>query len=633
MRKLALAAALLVFVGLPASSGGRSLSLEFRPLDGSGNNLAHPSWGAANTLYARLTPPRYADGIGQMKSGPNPRYISNRVFNDSGVTLFSENRVTQLGWMWGQFIDHTLDLRDETPAESADIPFNPADPLESFQNETGAIQFQRTPAAPGTGTSTSNPRDQINTVNSFIDGWNIYGGTLNREEWLRDGPYDGDLSNNDAQMVLVNGYLPREDARGADPITAPPMDLMGPLAGNPAAAIVAGDVRANENIGLTALTTLFVREHNRLASMFPQTLSEQTRFELARRVVGAEMQYITYNEFLPAMGVNLPPYQGYDPTVDPSITNEFATIGFRGHSSVNGELQAIAPAGFWSATRLQNFAATGIEEETLADGSIELTIPMTLAFGNPGLLVKVGLGPLFRGVAANSGYKNDEQIDNEFRSILFQVPAPGTDPASCVGDVPPPGCFLDVQDLGAIDIQRGRDHGMPTYNQLRTALGLPAVSTYVQVTGESTAAFPSDVNQADPIDDPAILGFDQLFDTNGNPTTADAENAVSGVRHSTLAARLKAIYGVGNAGKMDAFVGMVSEPHAPGSELGPTQLALWTKQFEALRDGDRFFYLNDPLLVQIKALYGIDYRKTLAQLIRLDSGVTVQPDAFHLAAG
>jgi hypothetical protein len=84
---------------------------------------------------------------------------------------------------------------------------------------------------------------------------------------------------------------------------------------------------------------------------------------------------------------------------------------------------------------------------------------------------------------------------------------------------------------------------------------------------------------------------------------------------------------------MDAFVGMVSEPHAPGSELGPTQLALWTKQFEALRDGDRFFYLNDPLLVQIKALYGIDYRKTLAQLIRLDSGVTVQPDAFHLAAG
>jgi peroxidase len=172
---------------------------------------------------------------------------------------------------------------------------------------------------------------------------------------------------------------------------------------------------------------------------------------------------------------------------------------------------------------------------------------------------------------------------------------------------------------------------MPTYNQLRTALGLAPVSSYVQVTGESTSAFPSDVNQANPIDDPAILAFDKLFDLNGNPTTPDAENAVVGVRHSTLAARLRAIYGAGNAGKMDAFVGMVSEAHAPGSELGPTQLALWTQQFEALRDGDRFFYLNDPLLVQIRLLFGIDYRKTLAQVIRLDTGTSVPADVFHIA--
>src|SRR2546423_10459034 len=143
-------------------------------------------------------------------------------------------------------------------------------------------------------------------------------------------------------MVLVNNYLPRGDARGADPLIAPPMDLMGQVTGHPEAAIVAGDVRANENVGLTALTTLFVREHNRVASMVPQWLSEQTRFDVARRVVGAEMQYITYNEFLPAMGVFLPAYTGYNTSVNPTLTQEFPVAGFRGHSAVNGEVQAIA---------------------------------------------------------------------------------------------------------------------------------------------------------------------------------------------------------------------------------------------------------------------------------------------------
>src|SRR3989442_11606208 len=98
---------------------------------------------------------------------------------------------------------------------------------------------------------------------------------------------------------------------------------------------------------------------------------------------------------------------------------------------------------------------------------------MTSAFGNPSLLPKIGLGPLMNGLAQNIGYKNDEQIDNKFRSILFQVPAPGTDPALCVGEAPPAGCFNDVQDLGAIDILRARDHGMPTYNQMRVEYGLP----------------------------------------------------------------------------------------------------------------------------------------------------------------
>src|SRR3989442_1956723 len=111
---------------------------------------------------------------------------------------------------------------------------------------------------------------------------------------------------------------------------------------------------------------------------------------------------------------------------------------------------------------------------------------MTSAFGNPSLLPKIGLGPLMNGLAQNIGYKNDELIDNKFRSILFQVPAPGTDPASCIGETVAPGCFSDVQDLGAIDVQRGRDHGIPTYNTLRVAYGLAPVTSYTQIADDRT---------------------------------------------------------------------------------------------------------------------------------------------------
>ena len=97
-----------------------------RTLDGSGSNVAHATWGQAGTPYVRLGPANYADGVGSMQVGPAPRRISNRVFNDVGQNLFSENKVSQWGWVWGQFIDHDIGLRDETPAEDAPIPFDPA---------------------------------------------------------------------------------------------------------------------------------------------------------------------------------------------------------------------------------------------------------------------------------------------------------------------------------------------------------------------------------------------------------------------------------------------------------------------------------------------------------------------------
>ena len=592
-----------------------------RTLDGSGNNVAHKTWGQAGTPYPRVGPANYADGIASMRSGPPPRRISNRVFNDLGQNLFSENKLSQWVWVWGQFIDHDIGLRDETPAEDASVPFDSNDPLEQFANDLGQMAFNRTPAAPGTGTSTSNPRQQINTNSSVIDASQVYGNTAARLAWLK--------APNGYDLLLPGGDLPH----ASDKAGAPVMDLMGPLMGNPGGAIVAGDVRANENVGLTSIQTLFAREHNRIADALPKSLSPDVRFEIARRVVGAEIQRITYTEFLPAVGVSLPLYSGYKPSVDPSVANEFAAVGFRAHSMVHGEFEPAFEKGKLSAAQSQAFTAHGMQVEANDDGSDTVVIPLGLAFGNPDLVEQVGVGPLLESLG-ESQYRNDEQIDNAMRSVLFQIPKPGsTDPSACNEPAPNPSCFSNVSDVGALDVQRARDHGMPSYSQLRALYGLPPVTTFTQLTGERTDAFPR--TEAFPqgldIDNSTIMDFLTLTGIDGQPVElGNPDDAITGVRRTTLAARLKALYGT--VDKVDGFVGMVSEPHVPGSDLGPLQRAFWKRQFAALRDGDRFFYLNDSSLDRIADRYDVSFKHSLADIVALNTDADVPDDIFHVAA-
>src|ERR1700757_2932969 len=185
MHKLALSFIAVLQLFTLAAGAGSTSSVQVRTLDGSGNSLRHPDWGKAGTPYSRVAPAGYADGIGRMVAGPSPRYISNRIFNDVGQNLFSERGVSQWGWVWGQFLDHDIGLRDETPGEDAPMAFNRDDPLESYTNDFGELAFSRTPAAPGTGVTTT--RQQINTIESFIDASNVYGVSNSRLDRLRDG--------------------------------------------------------------------------------------------------------------------------------------------------------------------------------------------------------------------------------------------------------------------------------------------------------------------------------------------------------------------------------------------------------------------------------------------------------------
>lgn len=593
-------------------------------LDGRGNNPFHPSWGQANQPYSRVGSAHYADGVGAPVAGPNARSVSNRIIGDVNQNVFSERRVTQWGWTWGQFLDHTFGLRESTgpTATAANIPVSTSDPLEPFQSDLGVIVFNRSTASPGTGTNRNNPRQQTNTLPSYIAGNPIYGATNQRLDWLRDGSLDGNPSNNRATLMLADGYLPRKTARG-NPGTAPAMDVEGRLLANPNNAVVAGDARANENIALTATHTLFAREHNRIVGLLPNSLSQEDKFQIARRVVIAEEQYITYQEFLPAMGVTLPAYTGYKPNVNTTLSNEFATVGYRAHSQIHGEFEVETDADTYTAAQLEAFEDAGVEVAVEGD-EVALAITLGLAFFNPDLLKDVGLGPMLQSLGAESQYNNDENIDNQLRSTLFQVPVPGN--TECLDGPTMPECFTGLNDLAAIDIERARDHGIGTYNELRQAYGLAPKTSFTAITGDTTDAFPADpkLTKGDEINDPDLLDLLELFDVDGKPVDLADEAAVEGtgtrdVRRTNIASRLKAVYG--DVNKVDAFVGMIAEPHVAGSEFGELQLAIWTREFQRLRDGDRFFYGNDQGLSFIRNAFGIDYRHSLAEVIATNTGM------------
>src|SRR5439155_558149 len=233
-----------------------------------------------------------------------------------------------------------------------------------------------------------------------------------------------------------------------------------------------------------------------------------------------------------------------------------------------------------------------IAVETSAD-TVALAVPLNVAFGNPDLLHALGVGPVLASLAAERQYKNDEQIDNSLRSVLFQVPRPGIpDPTVCGTPVVNPDCFTGVSDLGAIDIQRGRDHGMPSYNELRRAYGLAPRRSFTEITGESTDRFPVDaaIDPRDPIDDPRILDFLPLLDAPGHviPFDSDAadEDDVLGIRRTTRAGRASPSSAEGGEGALRR-----PQPHRSGArscqrahdppELG--DLRLGTAQRECLR--------------------------------------------------
>ncbi len=507
---------------------------EDRSYDGSGNNVLNPTWGAAGSDLVRMAPAAYGDGMSSPAGATreNPRAISNTLVSQSGPMPNTMN-LSDWVFQWGQFVDHDMTLTDlATPTESMDIPIPMGDPIfDPTSTGTATMAFTRSQYDPTTGLSVGDPRQQVNSNSSYLDGSVIYGSSEDRAMALRTMS-GGHLLTSAGDMLPYN-TMGLTNADNGDP--------------NQAAYHVAGDVRVNEQIGITSVQTLFMREHNRVADELAAehpTWTDDQLYQQARHVVGAEIQSITYQEFLPALLGNQAPgiTSTYDAAVNATVMNEFATALFRvGHTMIPSNMPMMQNDG------------------TPAPGG---DMPLADAFFNPSLMdTSTELEYMLKGLASEKQQQIDIHVVDDVRNFLFGDPIPG-------------GGF----DLAALDIERGRDNGLADYNTVREAFGLPAVSSFDQITSDY------DLQQA-----------------------------------------LEAIYG--DVNNIDPWVGALCEDHLPGEAVGALVSAAMVQQFTNLRDGDRFFFTNDTELTPDELLWIENLH--LSDIIRLNTGITnLQTNVF-----
>ncbi len=497
----------------------------WRSFDGEGNNLANLDWGSTAEVYLRVSTADYADGTSTPagEDRANAREISNIVSAQNGESIINDQNLSAFVYAWGQFLDHDIDL---TVAAS---------PAEAFliQVPTGDVDFD----PDGTGNKTiplsrsayeideDGIRQQINSITAFVDGSQIYGSSDERAAALRT--FKG------GRLKVSDGNLLPYNTEGLD------NDTVG---GDPASYFLAGDVRANENVELIAMQTLFMREHNRVADAIAQNhhdWSDERIYQTARRWVIAELQAITYNEFLPAiLGKDaLTTYQGYRANVNPGIANEFAAAAYRfGHSMIGTDIEFLDNNG----------------------NEIQDPLEMRDAFFNPSVIDASGIDSILKYLATDRAQEIDIKVVDDLRSFLFGAPGSGG------------------LDLAALNIQRGRDHGLADYNSVRIAYGLKPVTDFTQITR--------------------------------NPETQQA---------------LQEAYGTVDS--IDLWVGGLAEDHAPGASVGPTFKRIIADQVQRLRDGDRYWYQNTFSGQSLKTLEST----TLSRIIKNNSTTrNIQPNVF-----
>lgn len=622
-----------------------------REISGNNNNLGNPEFGAADTPFQRLTPADYVNDDGvtprgyQLDVAPLPNgqpnfvdvpndgiapvvQIRDTIMEQNGVQTVNEQGANAWFTAFGQYVDHGLDFvikGGDGRVQLGDGTFITRASLVDHDNNSSTPEVQINQTAQFTDLSQAYGSHA--SVNAFLREYNAAGSATAR---LLTGSLDADgfatlatwkdikanalkigvvLTDQDvfnAPMLRadvtgkllytpnpgetyttaqIGGFDPNNqdpndpfvrDAAGNvlltshpflidfAPFAAPRAGLVADsdtVAGGPPQAgaydnelldvhLIAGDGRANENPGLTAVHTIWEREHNRLIDQLTTAFAENGMvlgqdftvdelFNVAKIINEAQYQRTIFNEFVDTMlggisGGGQHGFGGYDPTVDASITHEFAGAAYRfGHSLLNGTFKFID-----------------------ANGNVQ-DIPLAQLFVNPLVLQSAGTNveALIRGLTQETAQEVDENIFGVMKDFV-----------------------------GGLNLARGRDLGLPTLNEARAEL--------FALT-----------------DDSSLRPYDSWEDFGANLVNPAA------------LAQFQAVYDT--VDDVDLYIGGLAEKHEGGSMLGSTFHFIVTSQFDALQDGDRFYYLDRLDGAHLKSEIN---SQSFADIIMRNTGLTNLPD-------
>ena len=580
---------------------------QWRSVDGSCNNEFEPLWGMASTPQQRILDNDYSQPgslprvASDGKTLPSARLVTTTAFVPGDTP--NRNQISTLFMQMAQFIDHDITHTPATAPEEACCKVDqqgrewryPSDqelrdghpecyPIEVPTNDTywgpkgrTCMQFSRSDPSPAIPKcSSSAAREPANAITHWLDASNVYGSTQEETLQVRDtqdrfaflkASRSGGLGGK-SHLPKCAREFGKDDIEACGEVCKE--DL--PNGGN-RQCVFAGDFRVNEQPGLSTMHTLWVREHNRVATLLikinPKWDLERV-FQEARRIIIATWQNIIYNEWLPiVLGQTymnsfslspLKPGQGYaedyDSTIDPRINAEFSGAAFRfGHSMVPGLIQVMRP----SKTNLQ--------------------MRLKDVFFDPSQLVDEGfVDGIMLGMALTKAPAWDGEFSNDLMNHLFEEHE--TD-----------GSGLD---LATLNIQRGRDLGLQGYNKYRK---LCASGKYR-----------------------GVRNFKEL--------TKDGYMSVESVR------KLSALYR--DVDDIDLFVGGTLEnPHSKAL-LGPTFLCIIGDQFARFKRADRFWFENGNDEESRLSLAQLDSLRdtSMARVICDNTDIKeVQPLAFRMDDG
>ena len=298
-----------------------------------------------------------------------------------------------------------------------------------------------------------------------------------------------------------------------------------------AGCFLVGDRRVNENTALATMHTVWVRLHNVYAKLIIeefkkdpmtfQSASKSTKekdeiiFQEARKMVIAILQQVVYNEWLVKLNIKLPEYTGYNPNVKAEVSHAFITAAFRfGHTLVSNFFPQLNPD------------YTDAQEPLSLRESFNNNLPITTN----------GIEQIIRGLIGNQSENFDSTFSASIGKTLFIPPSE-----------------LGFQNLLALNIHRGRDHGLASYQQYRRICGIQ----------------PAKRHRNDPF---------SIFRNE--------------IKNQWTRERLEKAYGsVSN--HIDLFAAGIAASDSSKDLLGPTFKCIIGRAFTDLRDGDRFFFQNN----------------------------------------